>query len=228
MVGDSGMKKTKERSYFDSVHMWGRLWSVGVLITLWMVPVSICTYFNAWPKFTEIMAPLGKVILLYWTTAVVEVLAYTPMLGAGGTYLSFVSGNIVNLKLPCGLNAMAKANVKANTEEGEVISTLAIGSSAITTTLVIAAGVLIFGPAVSKIKDSPVLAPAFAYVLPALFGSLGAGYFRKNIKVSLFTIAMGVIVLLFAPSIGVGTLIFVTIVAAIGSALGMYKLGWIK
>lgn len=221
-------KKKQERTYFDSVHLWGRLWSVGALIALLMVPTAICAHFNAWPKFTEIMVPIGKVMLLNWTVAVVEVIAYTPMLGAGGTYLSFVTGNIVNLKLPCGLNAMAKANVKANTEEGEVISTLAIGSSAITTTLVIAAGVLLLGPAVSVLKNNPVAAPAFGYVLPALFGALGAGYFRKNIAVSLVTIAAGVITLLFAPSLGVGTLIFVTIVVSIGSALGMFKLGWIK
>ena len=223
------MKKTKQkRTYFDSVHLWGRLWSVGALIALLMVPTAICAHFNAWPKFTEIMGPIGKVMLLNWTVAVVEVFAYTPMLGAGGTYLSFVTGNIVNLKLPCGLNAMAKANVKANTEEGEVISTLAIGSSAITTTLVIAAGVLVLGPAVSVLRNNAVAAPAFGYVLPALFGALGAGYFRKNIAVSLVTIAAGVVTLLFAPSLGVGTLIFVTVVVSIGSALGMFKLGWIK
>ena len=223
------MSKTKEkRSYFDSVHLWGRLWSIGALIALLMVPTVICAHFHAWPKFTEIMAPIGKVMLLNWTVAVVEVFAYTPMLGAGGTYLSFVTGNIVNLKLPCGLNAMAKANVKANTEEGEVISTLAIGSSAITTTLVIAAGVLLLGPAVSSLKNNEVFAPAFNYVLPALFGALGAGYFRKNIAVSLVTIAVGCVVLLFSPSLGVGTLIFPTIVVAIASALTMFKLGWIK
>ena len=223
------MKKTKkERSYFDSVHLWGRLWSIGALIALLMVPTAICAHFHAWPKFTEIMGPIGKVMLLNWTVAVVEVIAYTPMLGAGGTYLSFVTGNIVNLKLPCGLNAMAKANVKANSEEGEVISTLAIGSSAITTTLVIAAGVLLLGPAVSSLKNNEVFAPAFNYVLPALFGALGAGYFRKNIAVSLVTIAAGCVVLLFSPSLGVGTLIFPTIVVAIASALSMFKLGWIK
>ena len=223
------MNKTKEkRSYFDSVHLWGRLWSIGALIALLMVPTAICAHFHAWPKFTEIMGPIGKVMLLNWTVAVVEVFAYTPMLGAGGTYLSFVTGNIVNLKLPCGLNAMAKADVKANTEEGEVISTLAIGSSAITTTLVIAAGVLLLGPAVSSLKNNEVFAPAFNYVLPALFGALGAGYFRKNIAVSLVTIAVGCVVLLFSPSLGVGTLIFPTIVVAIASALTMFKLGWIK
>ncbi|MBQ6066983.1 MAG: hypothetical protein IJK89_09175 [Clostridia bacterium] len=223
------MKRTKkEKTYLDSVHLWGRLWSIGALIALLMVPTAICAHFHAWPKFTEIMGPIGKVMLLNWTVAVVEVIAYTPLLGAGGTYLSFVTGNIVNLKLPCGLNAMAKADVKANTEEGEVVSTLAIGASAITTTLVIATGVLLLGPAVSVLKNNPVAKPAFAYVLPALFGALGAGYFRKNVAVSLLTIAVGCIVLLFAPSLGVGTLIFVTIITAIAGALGMFKLGWIK
>ena len=218
----------KKRTYLDSVHLSGRIWCIAALIVMLTVPTLMSLHLKAWPDLGVVGKAFGAIALLYYPTGVVEVLAYAPLLGAGGTYLSFLTGNIVNLKLPCGLNAMAKADMKANTEEGEVISTLAIGSSAITTTLVIAAGVLLLGPAVSVLKNNPVAKPAFAYVLPALFGALGASYFRKNIAVSLVTIAAGVITLLFAPSLGVGTLIFVTIIVAIGSALGMFKLGWIK
>lgn len=221
------MKKTK--TYFDRVHTWGRIWSLSALAVLLFVPVSICIHFDAWPAFSDVSVALASVLPLYWGTAVIEVLTYTPMLGAGGTYLSFVTGNITNLKLPCGLNAMENAHVKANSEEGEVISTIAIGVSAITTTVIIAVGVLAFAPVLSKVTDpSSVFSPAFTYVLPALFGALGAGYFRKHWKISIFPIVAGVIVLFFAPEFAVGTLIFVTIVASIGGAFGMFKLGWVK
>ena len=79
----------------------------------------------------HLLAGLLKLIPTYWTVAVVEVIVYTPMLGAGGTYLSFVTGNIANLKLPCAINAMEGADVKANSEEGEVVSTIAIATSSI-------------------------------------------------------------------------------------------------
>lgn len=230
------MKKNKdlssaspaERSYFDQVHTWGRLWSVGALLMLLSVPTLICLHLGVWPPAKQVFQALLHVVPLYWGTAVIEVLTYTPMLGAGGTYQSFVTGNITNLKLPCGLNAMENAKVKANSEEGEVISTIAIGVSAITTTVIIAAGVLLFSPLLSKItQKGSAFEPAFTYILPALFGALGAGYFRKHWKISIFPILMGVVVLLFSPALPVGTLLFITIVAAIGGALLMLKLKWI-
>ena len=181
------MKKNKltERTYFDKVHTWGRIWSVTALAVLVAVPVSICLYFNVWPAAQDVFKALIKVIPLYWGTAVIEVITYTPMLGAGGTYLSFVTGNISNLKLPAGLNAMENAKVRANSEEGEVISTIAIGVSAITTTVIIAVGVLLFSPVLPYLTNpDSVFAPAFTYVLPALFGALGAGYFKKNWKIA--------------------------------------------
>lgn len=218
-----------EKTYLDSVHFWGRIWSVGALLALLSVPVSICLHYNAWPAMNDVFRALIKVLPLYWGTAVIEVFTYTPLLGAGGTYLGFVTGNIVNLKLPCGLNAMENAGVRANSEEGEVISTISIGVSAITTTVIIAVGVLAFSPFLSTLTAADsVFAPAFTYILPALFGALGAGYFRKHWRISIFPIVVGVVVLLFSPTMASGTLIFPTIVASVGGAFAMYKLGWLK
>ena len=223
-----GLKTKTERQYTDKVHTWGRIWTVGALLVLLSLPFGFSVYYGAWPEAKTVFSALSKVSLIYWTTAVIEVITYTPMLGAGGTYLSFVTGNITNLKLPCGLNAMEKANVKPNTEEGEVITTIAIGSSAIATTIIIAAGVLLFSPVLPVLRESPTLRPAFSYVTSALFGALGASYFRKHWKISIFPIVVGVIVLLFAPTLGVGTLMFITIVAAVAGALVMIQLNFVK
>lgn len=224
------MKKNKstERTYFDKVHTWGRIWSITALAVLMLVPITICVYYNAWPAAQDVFKALIKVIPLYWITAVIEVLTYTPMLGAGGTYLSFVTGNITNLKLPAGLNAMENAKVRANSEEGEVISTIAIGVSAIVTTVIIAVGVLLFSPVLPMLTDpDSVFSPAFTYVLPALFGALGAGYFKKNWKIAICPILVGCLILIFAPTMVVGTLLFITIVAAILGSMALLKLKWI-
>ena len=219
------MKNAEISPYINKVHIWGRLWTVGALITLLSVPAAICLHLGAWPELSVLMKAFVKVIPLYWGTAVIEVITFTPMLGAGGTYLGFVTGNIANLKLPCGLNAMENAGVRANSEEGEVISTLSIGASAIATTVIIAAGVLLFTPFLGKLTDpSSSFSPAFTYILPALFGALGAGYFRKHWKISIFPILVGVAVLLISPTLGASTLMFATLVASIGGALLMIKL----
>ncbi len=201
------------KNYYDRVHLWGRIWTVSALFFLLAVPLAMSLYLNAWPEGRMVIKALLSIIPLYWTTAIIEVVTYVPMLGAGGTYLCFVTGNISNLKLPCGLAAMENAKVRANSEEGEVISTLAIAVSAIVTTVIIAVGVIAFSPVLPKItaEGSP-FKPAFEQVLPALFGALGASYFVKHWRICIVPIVTGVVTLVFAPTLQVGILMFVTIV----------------
>lgn len=219
------MAKNTNKSYFDRVHSWGRISTVTALCVLLMFPVAVCLYLDVFPPIEGVLKGLLKLIPTYWTVAVVEVLVYTPMLGAGGTYLSFVTGNIANLKLPCAISAMEGADVKANSEEGEVISTIAIATSSIVTTIVLAIGIIAFAPFLKSFTESPLLKPAFAQVLPALFGALGAGYFIKHWKISFFPILVMIAVLVFAPTMGASTLLFVGIVASVGGALFMYNKG---
>ncbi|MBR3868345.1 MAG: hypothetical protein IKM66_03440 [Clostridia bacterium] len=215
------------KTYYDKVHTWGRISTVTALCVLLMFPMAICLYLGVFPPFEKIFQGLLKVIPLYWAVAVVEVIFYTPMLGAGGTYLSFVTGNIVNLKLPCAISAMESAKVKSNTEEGEVISTIAIATSSIVTTVILAIGVLAFAPFLETFTSSALLMPAFKQVIPALFGALGAGYFVKNWKISFAPIIIMLIILVFVPTIGASTLIFPGIVASVVCAFIMYRVGFL-
>lgn len=219
------MAKNSNKSYFDRVHSWGRISTVTALCVLLMFPMAVCLYLDVFPPIEGVLQGLLKLIPTYWTVAVVEVIVYTPMLGAGGTYLSFVTGNIANLKLPCAISAMEGADVKANSEEGEVISTIAIATSSIVTTIVLAIGIIAFAPFLQSFTENPLLKPAFAQVLPALFGALGAGYFIKHWKISFFPILVMIAVLIFAPTMGASTLLFVGIVASVGGALFMYNKG---
>lgn len=222
-------KAKQPKTYIDKTHMWGRIWSVTALCVLFSVPLVFSLYYNAFPQLNVFLKAALKIIPIYWGSAIVEVLTYTPMLGAGGTYLSFVTGNITNLKLPCALSALDRSGYKATSDEGEVISTIAIGASSITTTLVIAIGVVAFGPSIIKITaPGSLLAPAFDYVIPALFGALGASYFSKHWKISVFPILMGTLVYLLSPAMPVGTMIFITIASSVIGAFVMFKLKLIK
>ena len=221
------MSKKNAKPYSEKIHIWGRISSITAIAALMLVPIAISAHYNAWPEAGKLFNAMKVVIPVYWISGIAEVFTYAPMLGAGGTYLSFVTGNITNLKLPCGLNAMENAGVRANSEEGEVISTIAIASSAITTTVILAVGVLAFRPVLPALTTNPNIAPAFKQVLPALFGALAATYFAKHWRISIFPIMVGVITLIFASTMGVGTLIFVTIIASLLGAFAMYKFGWL-
>lgn len=216
------------KTYFDKVHTWGRISCISTICVMFLVPVLFCIHYNAWPPLQGVLKGLVAVVPLYWATAVAEVISYAPMLGAGGNYLAFVTGNIANLKLPCAISALDAAKVRPNTEEGEVVTTISIASSAITTTVIIALGVLLFRPILPRITaPDSVFAPAFQQIIPALFGAIGASYFMKHLKISILPIFVGVLILVFAPHMQVGVLLFITIIAAIGGAFLMYKKNWV-
>lgn len=221
-------KNRKEKSYFDRVHTWGRISSISALCVLFSFPLATCLYLNVWPPISGIIKGLLSFAIVFWASSVIEVFLYTPMLGAGGTYLSFVTGNIPNLKLPCALNAMEGAEVDPNSEEGEVVSTISIATSSIVTTIVLAVGVLAFAPFLDSFTSSPLLKPAFEQVQPALFGALAAGYFSKHWKISIFPILIMVVILIAAPNLGASTLLFPGIIASVGGAFVMWKLKLVK
>ncbi|MBQ4348726.1 MAG: hypothetical protein IJC79_03825 [Clostridia bacterium] len=211
------------KTYFDKVHTWGRIWCIAALIFFLCIPLAISLHLKVWPDPAIVGKGLAS-IAFFFVTGIIEVVAYSPMLGAGGTYLSFVTGNIMNLKMPCALNAMENAKVKANTEEGEVITTIAICASIITTTIVIAVFVIIFAlnPQFSEIMSSDTFAPAFQQVTYTIFGSLAATYFVKHWKISIFPIAAITLLLVFVDP-GIGVLIPVGVVLSMLGAHVMYK-----
>ena len=217
----------KEMSYIDSVHRDGRIWNIGVMLLLMAFPVSVSIIFNATPDWGALVVGLLATAPMYWAVGLIETVTFVPMLGAGGSYLSFVTGNITNLKLPCALNALEQNEVSANSEEGEVISTIAIATSSIVTTLIIIIGVIAIVP-LTPVLQAPVLQPAFAQILPALFGGLGVAFVSKNWKLALAPIALMLILFIFVPALNEGTVgIMVPVSALFTIAFGriLYKRG---
>ncbi|MBQ3056814.1 MAG: hypothetical protein IJC95_04935, partial [Clostridia bacterium] len=175
------MKENKQISYMDSVHRDGRIWSFSIMALMILYPIVLMLLFGAMPDGKGLLMGLIATAPMYWAVGIVETFTYIPMLGAGGSYISFITGNISNLKLPCALSAMDQMGVKANSEEGEVISTIAIAVSSIVTTVIIIIGVILIVP-LTPVLNAPVLAPAFAQILPALFGGLGVVFISRNWK----------------------------------------------
>ncbi|MDN5351406.1 MAG: hypothetical protein PWQ12_322 [Clostridiales bacterium] len=217
-----------KKSYEESVHFYGRLWMLSAFLMMIMVPVAISVHYNAWPGGAVVLKGLLGVAPIFWTVAVIEIITFTPMLGSGGSYLGFVTGNLTNLKVPCALYAMENAGVKQGTAEGEVISTIAIATSSVVTTLIIALGVALLAP-LTPILNAPLLKPAFDNILPALFGGLAVVYVSKNWKIALAPLIFMVLLFVSFPGLAHSVSIFVPVGAliAIGVARVLYKRGLI-
>ncbi len=217
----------KQMSYLDSVHRDGRIWNLSVMVLLLAFPAAVCLIFGVLPEWKSLFKGLLYTAPMYWAVGAIETVTYVPMLGAGGSYLSFVTGNISNLKLPCALNAMEQNGVSANSEEGEVISTIAIAVSSIVTTVIIIIGVVLIGP-LMPILQKPALQPAFDQILPALFGGLGVAFVSKNWKIALAPVLLMLILFIFVPALDSGTvgiMVPVSALLTIGVARILYKKG---
>ena len=222
------MKKNNSCSYMDKVYSCGNRWNISVMILLLAFPFLISLIFKALPDWNGLIKGLVATAPMYWAVGVVEVITYIPMLGAGGAYLSFVTGNISNLKLPCALGALEQAGGSAESEEGEVISTIAIAVSSIVTTVIIILGVILIIP-LQPILQHPSLQPAFEQILPALFGGLGIVFISKNYKIAIAPVILMLCLFMFT-GLGagdVGIMVPVGVVFTIAVSRIMYKKGWL-
>ena len=217
----------KNLSYIDSVHRDGRIWNISVMILLLAFPLTVAFLFGVSPDWGALLVGLLATAPMYWAVGAIETVTFTPMLGAGGSYLSFVTGNISNLKLPCALNALEQNGVSATSEEGEVISTIAIATSSIVTTIIIIIGVICIVP-LTPILEAPILEPAFAQMLPALFGGLGVAFVSKNWKIAVAPVCLMLVLFIFIPALNSGTvgiMVPVSVLFTIAIARILYKRG---
>ena len=217
----------KNLSYIDSVHRDGTIWNLSVMILLMAFPLTVAAVFGAAPDWGALLVGLLATAPMYWAVGVIETITFVPMLGAGGSYLSFVTGNISNLKLPCALNALEQNGVSASSEEGEIISTIAIATSSIVTTIIIIIGVICIVP-LTPVLEQEVLEPAFAQMLPALFGGLAVVFISKNLKLSIAPIILMLALFIFVPALNastVGIMVPVGVIITVATARILYKKG---
>ena len=210
--------------YARSTHRIGRIASLIVLIMLVGAPFLIGKYLGAYPDLAATGKGFFSVGLIWVISSVAEFLIYAPMLGSGGGYLAFITGNLINMKIPCAVNARDMVGAKSGTRENEIISTLSIATSSLVTILVLAIGVAALTP-LRPLLQEPALQPAFDNVVPALFGAMAYKYYRKNMKTALVPLTVMSLLFILVPSL-VGSTSFMIIPSgamAIGMAYYFYK-----
>lgn len=181
------------------LHRIGKLLLIVAVIAMVGVPFLVGAVNGVMPEGKAFLSGFAKVGIIYIPVAIVEFLVYSPMLGVGGSYLSFLTGNVTNMKIPCAMNARDIAQTEVGTPENEIVSTLSVAASAITTTLVIVAGVILLVP-LQPVLQSEVLLPAFNNVVPALFGALGLKYFAKSPQIAFIPVLLMTLLCVFVPA----------------------------
>ena len=186
--------------YNESMHMIGRISSTIMLVMLLGAPFVIGMYLGAMPDMKAFIKAFLSIGIVYLASGIVEYLIYVPMLGAGGSYLAFITGNLINMKIPCAVTARDIVGAKSGTPENEIISTLSIAASSLVTIAVLAIGVMCLIP-LQPILQSETLQPAFSNVVPALFGAMAYKYYRSNLPVAAATLTFMTLLFIFVPSL---------------------------
>lgn len=218
------MNNESFEKYNAGTHILGRVFSVITLVLLVGAPFMIGLFLGAMPDLPAVGKGFLSVGIIWFVSSIVEFLVYTPMLGAGGGYLAFITGNLINMKIPCAINARDQVGAKSGTPENEIISTLSIAASSLVTILVLAFGVLLLVP-LQPVLQSEVLQPAFENVVPALFGAMAYKYFRKNLKIAAAPLVLMSLLFILIPSL-TGSTSFMIIPSgglAIGIAFLFYR-----
>ena len=168
--------------YYKSIHRLGRISTLIVLILMFLVPIITMFVFDVKIDWKTTITAALQLCIVFIPTQFTEVVSYSPILGSGGTYLSFVTGNVSNMKLPAAASCHKIANVDPSSDEGEVVSVLAIGASSIVTAIILFLGIFVLSPII-KYLQADIIQPGFNNIMPALVGAMLMPYLLKNIKI---------------------------------------------
>ena len=231
-------KKTVSGASIDPFTHWahktGRIFMLLFILYTVCVPIIMCAVYGVWPSFKQMLPGLVSILA---PTSIAEVSSYTPILGSSA-YLTFATGNLMNLKVPCATEAQKVAKVEQNTTEGDAIALISTCVSSIVTIVVLAVGLLLVVP-LQGVLQNPTISTATSYILPALFGCMALGILGRGagptyVKNKLLIIVVPAVLVSILAIMGIassgmaGFLLLVMIPLSILCAWILWKKGIVK
>lgn len=183
-----------EKSFTKPIIRYGSLTNLLAIPLCFIPAIYLWLVKGAFPGWNNILTGWMYVASMFAIYSVVEPICYFPILGLPGTYMSFLSGNIGNMRVPCAVVAQESLGVEPGTKKAELIATLGIAGSIFTNTIMVTIAA-IGGAALMSIFP-PVVLTAFKYVSSAIFGAMFAMFASKNLKYGAFALVIVMAMLL--------------------------------
>ncbi|MDD4552143.1 hypothetical protein RBH88_00990 [Aminobacterium sp. MB27-C1] len=181
--------------------------------------------YGAFPPVSVALKSWGMIAAIFGAFYVVEPVSYYPILGLTGTYISFLSGNIGNLRVPCSAVAQEVVGVEAGSPEAEIVSTLGLTGSVVTN-LFFTTLAAIAGTALLAVFPEPIAIAFKQYTVAAIFGAVFGQFTLKYPKLAVAGIAIPLLIYIVAPKIGLGflTQTWIVIVASVFGTIAVGRL----
>lgn len=207
----------KQSSNYQSwVHKFGISTSLILMIAMIGLPVTASIVYDMWPDFQALWPGFVAVVLFMAPYLPSETIGYMSVMGPGALYLSYITGNVTNLRMPATIGTINALGIEPNTDECHTLAIIACGASVITSILIVAIGVVISAP-LAPIITAPVLQPAFDYVVPALFGGLVAQTVMKSKKDVLYYLIPLAVCLFFCYFTNVSSAYYMLVAIAVSA-----------
>ena len=152
----------------------------------------------------------------------VEPISYYAALGMSGTYLSFLSGNIGNMRVPVAAMALESTDSQPGTLQAEVASTMAICGSIITN-LVFTTMAAVVGAAVVAMLPEFIVDALTKYAAAAIFGGTFGNFAIKYPKVAVFSLGLPL-----AVKLTVGVPAWLLIVISVFGSLAVARFFYVR
>lgn len=154
-------------------------------ITAFFPVIYLCTKFDCWPPVDLVLSAWGLTVIAFGAFYVVEPVSYYASLGMSGTYLSFLSGNIGNMRVPCAALALDVTESETGSIQAEVVSTMAICGSIITNLIATTLAALI-GTWLVSILPTAINDGLKNFASAAIFGATFGNFALKKPKLAIF------------------------------------------
>jgi hypothetical protein len=217
----------KSLAFDNTINNLGRLTSIISLALMISVPLIITIAYKIEIDTGKVVAAASGLIAMFAPMAIVENISYYPLIGAGGVYLSCITGNIMNMKLPSAMSGMKLAGAEPGSAKGDIISILSIGVSSFVTVSILVLSMFVIGKYITPYLSKPILAPAFANIMPALLGALVTPFVIKSVKLSVAPFAISVALCLLLGGAFVqryqSYFLPVVMIASVLAAYAMYR-----
>lgn len=210
-------------SFDSNIHRFGRISGSIIFLLMIIFPFILSSVYNLFPNFTTLISPIITVSLIMVTFSIAEIIAYPPIMGSASVYMSYVTGNVTNLKMPCAISTMSAANVDHGTDKGDAISMIAVGISTLTVIVVVLVSIFLL-KFISPVLNLPALKPSFDNVMPALIGGLGGMVLSSKDKIKLAVIPLIIsFVGIYILAMNSGMILPVSLATAITVGRVLYK-----
>jgi hypothetical protein len=170
-VSDEGVDAYYNDEFIPRAHRVGRA-TLLIAMGLCLLPALYLSFgLGAFPGTGVILGAFLAVAAFAGIVWIVEPVSYFPVLGVCGSYMSFLSGNIGNMRLPVVISCQTAIDAEQGSKKAEVAAVVGIAISVIVN-LAFLLVLVVAGKALIDAMPGPMAVALKEYTFPALYGAV--------------------------------------------------------